>query len=89
MYYPYGHDDLMRFMEGVRERQKEKDVYFNEETITYSFERRKIALLTITSVGNIESFSEREACPSEEIFPCPKDRPFKYLFLNQGLRTAQ
>lgn len=79
MYYPYGHDDLMRFMERVRERQKEKDspAYFNEETVTYSFERRKIPLLTITSMGNIESLSEREPSPSEEIFPSPKDRPFK------------
>lgn len=85
MYYPYGHDDLMRFVEGFRERMKEKDspVYFNEETITYSFERRKISLLTITSLGNIESFSEKEPCLSEEIFPSPKDRPFKYLSPNQ------
>ena len=34
-------------------------VYFNEETVVYSYERRKVSLITITSVNNIDSFSER------------------------------
>ena len=32
-------------------------VYFHEETVTYSYERRKVPLVTITSYNNIESFA--------------------------------
>lgn len=45
--------------------------------MTYSYQRRKIQLITITSTDNIESVSEREPVISEEIFPFPKERPFK------------
>jgi hypothetical protein len=88
MYYPYSYDDLSLFLQEIKGVQGQSQpleqggAYLNEETIVYSYERRKIQLLTITSYRNIESYYEKEPCPSEEIFPHPKDRPFKYLHCN-------
>ena len=61
MYYPYGVDDLNNFLSTCRsklELEGLKDVYYNEETVTYSCERRRVPLLTITSRRNIESMHE-------------------------------
>ena len=80
MYYPYSIDDLNVYLEGLRgkmELEGLRDVYYHEEIITYSSERRKVVLLTITSQRNIESFHEHEPAFNEEIFHNPKDRPFK------------
>jgi hypothetical protein len=65
MYYPYSFEDLSAFILTLKMKHEaheytqlcNRKTYFNEETIVYSFERRKITLLTITSVKNIESFS--------------------------------
>ena len=63
MYTPYSYDDLAHFIETMKIKEHDKKnsrAYFHEETITYSYERRKIQLLTITSTNNIESKSEKE-----------------------------
>ena len=54
----FSKDELMN--EKMQKMQKMGNkVYFNEETVVYSYERRKVSLITITSVNNIDSFSER------------------------------
>ena len=51
-------------------------IYFKRELLTYSVEKRRLDLLTITSNDNMESIQE-ETIPN--LFPDPSnERPYKF-----------
>ena len=51
--FPWSYEKNEAFLQYIKERVKNKNIYYHDEILTLSKEKRKIHLLTITSKNNI------------------------------------
>ena len=51
--FPWSYDKNEAFLKNIKEKNKNKDIYYHDEILTLSKEKRNVHLLTITSRNNI------------------------------------
>jgi hypothetical protein len=70
--YPFGYEDVCKQMDELESRLKSsEDIYFYRELVTYTLERRRVELITITDHSNM---TDSEEPFIRSLFPEAKNR---------------